>query len=243
VAGELAASGYRCVVYDQRGRGASIADAIDADHINLSASVADLEALREHLGLERLTLLAHSWGAMLAAAYVASHPERVERPVLVGPGPLFWDLPFLEAYDKRLTARAPGKPAVPAGGTPSAKEAREEKRRQAGGMIANPATWAERHKFFLYAASHPANEAEWELMLQNLEKTGFDVRDRLREWPGRAIVIQGQLDALGPEHARAVAATFRNGTLVLVSGASHYVWWDRPDEFYNAVERFMKSGS
>lgn len=50
--------------------------------------VADLEALRVRLGLDRMTLLGHSYGGSLAAAYLAAHPEHVHRLVLVSPGGL-----------------------------------------------------------------------------------------------------------------------------------------------------------
>jgi proline iminopeptidase len=50
--------------------------------------VGDLEALRERLGLDRMVLLGHSYGGGVAAAYLAAHPERVERLVLVSPAPL-----------------------------------------------------------------------------------------------------------------------------------------------------------
>src|SRR4051794_41913382 len=47
--------------------------------------VDDVEALRDHLGLDRMDLLAHSAGANLAALYVARHPERVRRLALITP--------------------------------------------------------------------------------------------------------------------------------------------------------------
>jgi len=46
--------------------------------------VADLEELRAHLGLERMLLLGHSHGGVVAQAYAAAHPDRVERLVLAG---------------------------------------------------------------------------------------------------------------------------------------------------------------
>src|SRR4051812_9051165 len=44
--------------------------------------VADLDELRAHLGLERMLLLGHSHGGVVATAYSAAHPARVERLVL-----------------------------------------------------------------------------------------------------------------------------------------------------------------
>jgi proline iminopeptidase len=68
---------------DQRGCGSSRPQGgITRNHTALL--VADLEALRRHLGLERWSLLAGSWGAVLALAYASQHPDRVDRVVLRG---------------------------------------------------------------------------------------------------------------------------------------------------------------
>ena len=50
--------------------------------------VADLDALRLHLGTERLTLCGYSWGGLLAVLYLLEHPEQVERLALVSPASL-----------------------------------------------------------------------------------------------------------------------------------------------------------
>ena len=49
--------------------------------------VADLEALRETWGLERLTICGYSWGGLLAMLYATEHPDRVARLALVSPAP------------------------------------------------------------------------------------------------------------------------------------------------------------
>ena len=79
---------YRIVLFDQRGCGRSTphASAPDAD---LSTNttwhlVADIERLREHLGIERWQVFGGSWGSTLALAYSETHPERVSELVLRG---------------------------------------------------------------------------------------------------------------------------------------------------------------
>jgi pimeloyl-ACP methyl ester carboxylesterase len=72
----------RFVLYDQRG---SLRSPAPDSTISIGRLVADLEALREDLGLDRMTLAAHSMGNHLAYAYLAAHPERVRGLVLVGP--------------------------------------------------------------------------------------------------------------------------------------------------------------
>ncbi|HVI04291.1 MAG TPA: prolyl aminopeptidase [Enhygromyxa sp.] len=74
---------YRIVLFDQRGCGQS------TPHACLEANttwdlVADMEALREHLGIARWQVFGGSWGSTLALAYAERHPERVTELVLRG---------------------------------------------------------------------------------------------------------------------------------------------------------------
>ncbi len=75
------ASHHRFVFYDQRG---SLRSPAPDSTIRLARLVDDLEHLRESLGLEQLTLLAHSMGGSLAYAYLAAYPDRVRGLILVG---------------------------------------------------------------------------------------------------------------------------------------------------------------
>src|SRR5437667_333846 len=72
---------YRIVQFDQRGCGRSTPHAGDLD-TDLAANttphlIADLERLREHLGIERWMIWGGSWGVTLGAAYAERYPERV----------------------------------------------------------------------------------------------------------------------------------------------------------------------
>ena len=74
---------WRVVLMDQRGCGRS--RAADVLHANTTAHlVADIEALRRHLGIQRWLLLGGSWGSTLALAYAQAHPQRVAALVLRG---------------------------------------------------------------------------------------------------------------------------------------------------------------
>jgi proline iminopeptidase len=75
------------VLYDQRGTGASKRLQAGASQ-SMDAQVADLEAVRQTLGLAKFALLGDSYGGLLAMAYAASHPEHVAKLVLSdSPGP------------------------------------------------------------------------------------------------------------------------------------------------------------
>jgi pimeloyl-ACP methyl ester carboxylesterase len=69
------------VLIDPRGTGGSDPP-YDRRAFAIDDYVSDLEELRAHLGLERMLLFGHSHGGMVAMAYAARHPERVERLIL-----------------------------------------------------------------------------------------------------------------------------------------------------------------
>ncbi|MCP5152699.1 MAG: prolyl aminopeptidase [Ectothiorhodospiraceae bacterium] len=74
---------YRIVVFDQRGCGRSTPHASLHDNTTWHL-VADIEALRSHLGIDRWQVFGGSWGSTLALAYAETHPERVTELVLRG---------------------------------------------------------------------------------------------------------------------------------------------------------------
>ena len=89
---------HRVVMPDQRGAGRSKpAGALRRNTV--SALIADLEALREHLGIARWSVVGGSWGAALALVYAGSHPAAVTRIVLRGS--------FLTGWDDILTLFSP----------------------------------------------------------------------------------------------------------------------------------------
>jgi proline iminopeptidase len=74
---------YRIIIFDQRGAGRSTPLGSLADNTTAHL-VADMEALRRHLGVERWVLFGGSWGSTLALAYAETHPERCLGLVLRG---------------------------------------------------------------------------------------------------------------------------------------------------------------
>ncbi len=78
----------RIVLFDQRNCGRSLPHASEPD-VDLSTNttqhlIADMEALREHLEVERWLVLGGSWGSTLSLAYAEAHPDRVSEMVLWG---------------------------------------------------------------------------------------------------------------------------------------------------------------
>lgn len=105
---------YRIILFDQRGCGRSTPHAELTDNTTWHL-VADIEQLREHLGIDRWQVFGGSWGSTLALAYAQTHPERVTELVLRGifmlrRSELEWfyqkgcDALYPDAWDKYLAA-------------------------------------------------------------------------------------------------------------------------------------------
>lgn len=77
---------YRVVLFDQRGCGRSTPHAgdpaTDMRHNTTRHLIADMERLREHLGVDRWLLYGGSWGSTLILAYAETYPERVSEMVI-----------------------------------------------------------------------------------------------------------------------------------------------------------------
>ncbi len=74
---------YRIILFDQRGCGRSTPHA-SLEHNTTWDLVADMERIRDRLGIERWQLFGGSWGSTLSLAYAESHPERVLSIILRG---------------------------------------------------------------------------------------------------------------------------------------------------------------
>lgn len=78
------ATRHTLVYYDQRGTGRSGAS-LDPETINIDTFVEDIEALRQTLGFERVSVMGHSFGTLIAMEYAFRHPEALRALILMNP--------------------------------------------------------------------------------------------------------------------------------------------------------------
>src|SRR5580765_4172099 len=85
---------FRCVLLEQRGTGKSITYPMDSTTINISQAAEDIITLKKVLGIEKITIVGHSYGAMLAMYFASRHAGDIDKLVLVSPGTLSLDQDF-----------------------------------------------------------------------------------------------------------------------------------------------------
>jgi proline iminopeptidase len=77
---------HEAVLLHQRGTGKTKLPKADSAHLSLPIFLDDIDSVRNELHADKITLIGHSWGGMLAMAYAGAHPDRVSHLILMDSG-------------------------------------------------------------------------------------------------------------------------------------------------------------
>ncbi len=226
--------GRELVYYDQRGGGRSPV-ARDVP-VGWREHVADLDALREIWGLERVVLLGYSWGGLLAQLYATEHPDRVERLALVSPAPS-WRA-AREEFERRFAERnlAP------------ALERERRALRESGLRERDPQAY-ERRLFELAVVPYfhdPAKAREltpFRVVGRTQQEVwrslgDYDLRPALGRLRVPAFVLQGEDDPIPIEASRETAGLL-GAEFHALDRCGHCPHVERLDEFRRRVDAFL----
>jgi pimeloyl-ACP methyl ester carboxylesterase len=243
--GDLAGLGsaFTLVMLNPRGSEGSDRPA-DTRAYETADYVSDLDELREHLGLERMHLLGHSHGGVVAAAYAAAHPERVERLVLASTLAR-----FAAEQEAVMAAAMDAKAAEP--WYADARAALEEE--QAGRFETDEelGELAIREFPFYFARYGAAEEAYLDtlrgevpvadalLLFNNEIFTTFDLRPDLPKITAPTLVITGEDDFITGPVCAADFASIPQVTTVLLPNCGHFIFVEAGDRFGEETTLFL----
>ena len=215
-----------------------------ADDYSLASYVADVEALRSHLGVEQLNLLGFSHGGCVAMAYAAAHPARVSRLLLVDTLAVWGD--EAEAEMKRMIEARSGEPWFA-----EALQAIEEEQAGEFGSVDDLIANLQR-QIPLYFHRWEGNEqvggrlsmdfahAEPLHHFNTVEFPTFDLRPELRKVEAPTLVVAGDDDFIcGPACADAIVGALRDARLVTIADSGHFVYVEQPEAFRAALTGFL----
>jgi pimeloyl-ACP methyl ester carboxylesterase len=216
-----------------------------ADDYALTSYVADLEALREHLGVEQLDLLGFSHGGIVAMAYAAAHGTRVRRLLLVDTLAV-WDDEANAAMERGIEKRS-GEPWFA-----DAKQALEEE--QAGAFSSADELKANAQRQApLYFHRWEGNERAGREIFADLAETSeplhyfntvefptLDLRPQLRTIEAPALVVVGDDDMIGGAVcADRIMRELSDARLVTIPNSGHFVYVEQPEAFRAALIDFL----
>lgn len=212
--------GVMTVSCDLRGSGAS-PDLTEP--LTLETTVADIEELRRHLGLDRLVVIGCAVGAMAAAAYASRHADRTLGLVMSNPG-----IRILPAGAENLRQRA-------------------EFVRQSGMAALLPA--AIENAFVGYAETPGRKEYEARFVSQKAENYALavlgaatsDITAETNRITCPVLLVPGRNDLLfGRAHTDEIAANIPRATVTEFNEGAHFIPYQQPREFGTAVSAFLE---
>lgn len=228
----LATSELRVVAYDQRGNGRSTAPPSSA--FAIVDYVRELDKIRQYFGVERIDLLGHSWGGLVAMAYVATHPSHVSSLILVdaqAPSDSEYE-PCADRLNdsiRELRKRGTLAPAPPPEGTDGTSQ-----------LAAILPIYFATPSFPIPSefAQTRSNVRVNQLTAQQF--VGYDLRPSLARVDVPALVLDGDHDPFGPEMGNSVSRALPKARHVVIPGAGHVPWVDGRTAFDAAILPFLR---
>lgn len=232
---ETFAKNRQVVFYDQRGNGRSLGDH-KGQTFTLKDQIDDLEALRAHLGYERIDLLGHSWGGFLAMAYAAVHPDRVACLTLVDSiAPKgFKDTIFLfDDVFPEVTERQASVAFAAEMGDKTAVAA--DTREYLSMLFYSP---EKRDAFLADFASSAFNRDVNRAVYGGLEQ--FDLSPEIRKFRFPVLIVTGRYDMnVAPLVAYRIHQAVPNSKFAVFEHSGHLPFYEEPEAFANIVESFL----
>ena len=242
------ASDRQVVFYDQRGNGKSSMDRITQGNFTVDWLVSDLEELRKAWGFDRINIVGHSWGGLLAMYYATEYPDRVTRLILIDPAPVNTDL-LIESYKALIDRFAEddwnhleelydsdtylaGDPAthneamrLSEGATFHVAEAREKY----FDLVTFDAVTARN----MVAISGPARDM----------KLNVTVQEKLKNITCPTLIIHGEEDFIVTGAPDLVHGLIPESELVVIRQSGHYPFIEQPEVFSETLRRFVDDTS
>jgi proline iminopeptidase len=238
------------VFYDMRNRGRS--DPVrDTTTLTVQQDVADLERLRQELGIERMSLVGFSYLGLMVVMYAADHPGRVDRIVQIGPVPR----KFGTEYPAHLTANDQA-PVLDSAEVERARRLRDE-----GYDAEHPREYCE-IEWSIYRYSlvgdranvdklgpgpcdmpneHPVNlRRHFRFNFVSVQRLDFPI-EAVRRVTVPVLTIHGTKDRNAPYGGgREWASTLPDARLLTVPGAAHLPWVEAPELVFPAIDLFLR---
>ncbi|GHE59928.1 alpha/beta fold hydrolase [Roseivirga thermotolerans] len=238
---EELAKDYRLIFYDQRACGKSSLS-IDSATMNLNGFVDDIEQIRTKLGHEKLHIMGHSWGGLLAMKYAMAYPDKVERLILansMAPSSADWQKENLAAannIDPKDKRRLDNIVSTGLLRTPNPVPYIKEMM-----LLSFKAQFFDKLKIDQLNLNIPEDfqkrSAVFGLLGPDLAQ--YNLYADLKKIKAPALVMYGDAEAAINLHARKMVDSLNNGRLKVIPTSGHFPFIENPIAFNRAVRDFL----
>lgn len=238
------ANKYQVIFYDQRGSGKSLDTKIDTNTINVSRFVEDLETLRRRLGYEKIILVGHSWGGLLAMHYAIQHQEHLHALVLLNsmPATSKGTQAFVQEYNKI---------------TSSVKKQIEEIYNSYEFTQGEPkfvenfyrlvftkylAKEEDIQKLSLRSSQRSAQggfKKINDIFFQNELTKPYDLRNYLNKLNIPTLIVHTDKDPIPLWTAQEIYSSIPHSKFIVIKDCGHFPYAEKPDELFSGMYRFL----
>ncbi|OQP42946.1 hypothetical protein A4H97_12400 [Niastella yeongjuensis] len=234
-------TGYRFIVPDQRGTGRSVMNNMDSLNLVVDKYVEDLEAVRVQLKLPKLTICGHSWGGMLAYAYAAKYPDKVERLVLLGPGGI--TPRFFAYFYSNINFRLHQEDRDEASHAVAGDLVAELKAIWPGYFFSRERALASKQLLDSSLANKGASKID-QVTTGNYNATTIARLNGLHNYKSPLYIIQGRQDPVGESTVYETAELVKQSKFSFIENCGHLPWLEEEkeaSEFYELLDYSLKN--
>ncbi|NUO80027.1 alpha/beta fold hydrolase [candidate division KSB1 bacterium] len=237
---ERLAKSYKLIFFDQRASGRSSAPK-DSTGMTLDHFIADIDGVRQAFGLEKMHLMAHSWGGLLAMNYALKHSAHLKSLILVNS--VSANSADRALADKNLQSRYTRQDSLDRAQVMQrpAFQMRDSKAlAEFFKIVFRPAFYDRKFAKQLTLAFQP-DYVKKSAMLQYLSKdlATYNLHAQLATLKVSALIIHGEADPLPVEAAAQLHESLKGSEFVLLKYCGHFPFIEAPQDFVVNVKSFL----
>ncbi|WP_373495663.1 alpha/beta fold hydrolase [Aquiflexum sp.] len=238
---ELLAEDYQLIFFDQRASGRS-SGVEDTTRITMTQFVEDIESIRKYFRLSKVNVLGHSFGGLIAMYYASTHPNAINKVLLIDSSPASWE-PFFPMLNLAISERE--------------TEADKEELAKIRSLRPNiqPSTMEKYFKIYFRPFFNNSQLSEdlslgvteqwvsnymvtYPRIMKSLGK--HNILDKLSSIIAPTLIIHGKDSVIAVESAQEIANRIPNCRLTILKGVGHFPYIEAPKEFADAIKAFVK---
>lgn len=233
---------FQLIFYDQRASGRSLAE-VDSATMTLDVFVEDIEAIRKAFGLEKINVLGHSWGGLVAMKYAIKHNQHLNKLILsnsIAPNVTEWQMEGQVVGQRATENDFIERQAIITSGALQSEDATEaiEKLLRIS-FRPQMADTTKLNELNLYVPKDYLKRSDV-FALISPDLTNFDLYPEIGKITCPVLVLYGNREPAVYLHATRMAEAFPSGELKVVDGAGHFPFVEKPQEYNQAVIDFLK---
>lgn len=239
------AKDHEMIFYDQRGAGKSSRQLLDPHQISMERYVQDLEAVRKYFGFQKMILLGHSFGGILAAEYAIQYPDHVAGLILMNSVPM--SLNGCKVFNQKCAERLQ-----------QIQESLDELKNSSAFQQGDPhvveqwyrmvfetycAKKSDAKKINLHfspAAARNGPKIE-KLFGENFFSKPYDLRPQLHQLSIPTLIIHGNQDPVPVKTAFETKAAIPQATMIVLDPCGHFSYLEQPKKCFEAIRKFLKN--